>query len=134
LRLVMGGPVFKIVDLWLQDSTQLTYPWLEGGVSLASGYWGYMYMHSAHLGQDCCSRLEWAELCWVYVSIASLIKISSGHSFIIKLISIKFFRSIWEIDGQMSWDGCLTESLNIFSECYIDCSYLFICLLQSICC
>jgi hypothetical protein len=33
--------------------------------------------------------------------IASFIKISSGHSLIIKLIFIKFFRTIWEIGGQM---------------------------------
>jgi len=38
---------------------------------------------------------------------ASFIKIS----LIIKLIFIKFFRTIWEIGGQMSWDRCLAESL-----------------------
>jgi hypothetical protein len=38
------------------------------------------------------------------IGIASLIKISTEHSLIIKLIIIKFFRTIWEIGGQMSWD------------------------------
>ena len=28
-----------------------------------------------------------------------------------KLIFVKFFRTIWEIGGPMSWDRCLTESL-----------------------
>ena len=35
-------------------------------------------------------------------TIASFIKISSGHSLIIKLILIKFFRTISEIGGQIS--------------------------------
>ena len=35
----------------------------------------------------------------------------SGHSLIIKLIFIMFFRTYWEIGGQMSWDRCLAESL-----------------------
>ena len=46
-------------------------------------------------------------------TIASFIKISSGHSLIIKLIFIKFFRTSWEIGGQMFWDWCLADSLNI---------------------
>ena len=40
----------------------------------------------------------------IFRTIASFIKIPSGHSLIIKLIFIKFFRTIWEIGGQMSWD------------------------------
>jgi len=32
----------------------------------------------------------------IFKTIASFIKISSGHSLIIKLIFIKFFRTIWE--------------------------------------
>jgi len=47
----------------------------------------------------------------IFRTIVSFIKISSGHSLIIKLIFIKFFRTIWEIGGQMSWDWCLAESL-----------------------
>ena len=39
---------------------------------------------------------------------ASFIKISSGHSKI-KLIFIKFFRTIWEIGGQMLGDKSLAE-------------------------
>ena len=35
----------------------------------------------------------------IFRTIASFIKISSGHSLIIKLIFIKFFRIIWEIGG-----------------------------------
>ena len=46
-------------------------------------------------------------------TIVSFIKISSGHSLIIKLIFIKFFRTIWKIGGQMSWDQCLAESMYI---------------------
>ena len=49
----------------------------------------------------------------IFRTIASFIKISSGHSLIIKLIFIKFFRTSWEIGGQMSRDQCLAESLNI---------------------
>ena len=41
----------------------------------------------------------------------NFIKISSGHSFIINLMFIKFFKAIWEIGGQMSWDLCRIESL-----------------------
>ena len=47
----------------------------------------------------------------IFRTIASFIKISSGHSLMIKLIFIKFFRIIWEIGGQMSWDQHLAESL-----------------------
>jgi len=47
----------------------------------------------------------------IFRTIASFIKISSGHSLIIKLIFIKFLRTIWEIGGQMSWHRCLAESL-----------------------
>ena len=54
----------------------------------------------------------------IFRTIASFIKISSGHSLIIKLIFIKFFRTIWEIGGQMSWDQCLAESLHyIMKKC-----------------
>jgi hypothetical protein len=45
------------------------------------------------------------------IKFASFIKISSEHSWIIKLIFIKFFRTIWKIGGQMSWNRCLAESL-----------------------
>jgi hypothetical protein len=48
----------------------------------------------------------------IFRTIASFIKISSGQSLIIKLIIINFFRIIWEIDGQMSRDRCLAESLH----------------------
>ena len=51
-------------------------------------------------------------------TIASFIKISSGHSLIIKLIFIKFFRTIGEIGGQMSWDQCIAESL-IYANCKV---------------
>jgi hypothetical protein len=47
----------------------------------------------------------------IFRTIASFINISSWHSLINKLIFIKFFRTIWEIGGQMSWDRCLAESL-----------------------
>ena len=50
----------------------------------------------------------------IFRTIASFIKISSGHFFIIKIIIIKFFRIIWEIGGQTSWDRCLAESLPYF--------------------
>jgi hypothetical protein len=49
----------------------------------------------------------------IFRTIVSFIKISSGHSLIIKLIFIKFFRTIWKIGGQMSWDQCLAESMYI---------------------
>ena len=48
-------------------------------------------------------------------TIASFIKISSGHSLIIKLIFIKFFRTISEIGGQISWNQHLAESLGTLS-------------------
>jgi hypothetical protein len=51
----------------------------------------------------------------IFRTIASFIKISSGHYLIIKLIFIKFFRTIWEIGEQMSWNWCLAESLYYFS-------------------
>jgi hypothetical protein len=54
----------------------------------------------------------------IFRTIASFIKISSGHSVIIKIILIKFFRTIWEIGGKMSWDRCQAESL-IFIYQYI---------------
>ena len=47
----------------------------------------------------------------IFRTISSFTKISSGHSLIIELIFIKFFRKIWEIGGQMSWYWCLAESL-----------------------
>jgi hypothetical protein len=47
----------------------------------------------------------------IFRTIVSFIKISSGHSLIVKLIFIKFFRTIWEIGGQMSCDRCLAELL-----------------------
>ena len=37
----------------------------------------------------------------IFRTIASFIKISSGHSLLIKLIFRKFFWTIWEIGGQM---------------------------------
>jgi len=43
----------------------------------------------------------------IFRTRASFIKISSGHSLIIKLILIQFCRTIWEIDGKMSWNRCL---------------------------
>jgi len=43
----------------------------------------------------------------IFRTIANDIKISSEHSLIIKLIFMKIFRTIWEIDGQ---DQCLAES------------------------
>jgi len=54
----------------------------------------------------------------IFRAIASFIKISTGHSLIIKLIFIKFFRTIWEIGGQMSWDQCLAESLHYIMKNY----------------
>jgi hypothetical protein len=48
-------------------------------------------------------------------TIASFIKMSSWHSLKIKLIFIKFFRTIWEIGGQMSWDWWLAESLQKYN-------------------
>ena len=50
----------------------------------------------------------------IFRTVASFIKISSGHSLIIKLIFIKFFRTIWEIGEQMSRDQCLAESLLLY--------------------
>jgi hypothetical protein len=47
----------------------------------------------------------------IFRTIASFIKISSGHSLIIKLFFIKFFRTIREISGQMSGGRCLAESI-----------------------
>jgi hypothetical protein len=35
---------------------------------------------------------------------------------IIKVIFIKFYRTIWEIGGQMSWDRCLAESLHSYDQ------------------
>ena len=49
----------------------------------------------------------------IFRAIASFMKISSGHSLIIKLIFIKIFRTMWEIGGQMSWDWCLAQSLDM---------------------
>jgi hypothetical protein len=49
-------------------------------------------------------------ICKVTAAEIKLIQISSGHSLIIKVIFIKFYRTIWEIGGQMSWDWCLAES------------------------
>ena len=52
----------------------------------------------------------------IFRTIVSFIKISSGHFLIIKLIFIKFFRTIWEIGRQMSWEWCLAESLLIMYD------------------
>ena len=38
----------------------------------------------------------------IFRIIASFIKTSSGHSLIIKLISIKFFRTIWQLEALKS--------------------------------
>jgi hypothetical protein len=46
----------------------------------------------------------------IFRTIVSFIKISSGQSLIIKLIFIKFFKTVWEIYGQMSWDRSLAEA------------------------
>jgi hypothetical protein len=50
----------------------------------------------------------------IFRSIASFVKISSGRSLIIKLIFIKFFKTILEIGGKMSRDQCLAESLHMY--------------------
>jgi hypothetical protein len=58
----------------------------------------------------CGWRDEWTGVqCFSYIvdfeifrTIVNFIKISSGHSLIIKLIFIKFFRTISVTDGQMS--------------------------------
>ena len=50
----------------------------------------------------------------IFRTIASFIKISLGHSLIIRQIFIKFFRTILEIGVQMSWVQCLTESLLLY--------------------
>ena len=60
--------------------------------------------------------IEWYESVFqldfkIFRTIVSFIKISSGQSLIIKLIFIKFFKTVWEIYGQMSWDRCLAEAL-----------------------
>ena len=46
----------------------------------------------------------------IFRTIVSFIKISSGQSLIIKLIFIKFFKTVWETYGQMSWDWSLAEA------------------------
>ena len=38
----------------------------------------------------------------IFRTIASFIKIYSGHVLVIKVIFIKFFRTIWEIGGQIN--------------------------------
>jgi hypothetical protein len=53
----------------------------------------------------------------IFRTIASFVKISSGHSLIIKLIFIKFFRTIWKLGGQMSRDWCLADNRFLFKYC-----------------
>ena len=61
----------------------------------------------------CYNELEVFQLDYeIFRTIANFIKISVGHSLLISLIFIKFFRTIGEIGGQMSWDHCLAESLS----------------------
>ena len=54
----------------------------------------------------------------IFRTIASFMKISSGHILIIKLIFIKFFRTMWEIGEQMSWDWYLAELLDMILYIY----------------
>ena len=62
----------------------------------------------------------------IFKTVARFIKILSGHALIIKLIFIKFFSTIWEIGGQMSWDQCLAESLS-WDQCLAKSLIVYIC-------
>jgi hypothetical protein len=50
----------------------------------------------------------------IFKAIASYVKISSRHSIIIKLIFIKYFRTIWEIGWQLEI-GTLLNHCNVLS-------------------